>query len=523
MHLALDEPGYDLRLPDRQLEPFAAHLLDEHLELELAAALDFPPVGPLGGKDAKGNVADELAAQARLDVGRGHLVALATGERGCVGSERHRERGLVDRDHGQRPRVVRVGQRFADRHLRDAGNGDDLARSGLLGLDPLERVRHVELGHLRALDRPVGAAPRDLLRTPDRALDHPAEREAADVRRGIEVRDQRLKRMALFVCGRRNMLDDQVEQRLEVVCQRVRLQPGQAGAGIAVDDRELDLALVGVEVEEELVHLVHDLDDPRVGAVDLVHHEDHRQLRLERLAQHEPGLGEGALTRVDEQENPVDHRQPALDLAAEVGMARRVDDVDLRLAVADSRVLGQDRDSLLALQVARVHDPFGHVLVRTERSRLPEHRVHERGLAVVDMRDDRNVADVGPLGHRARVAAIRCPSGPPGESTLAQAAFLHRGADVETHAGARPGIDAGRAFSFADGAETWRLRPCPRDRLLDEPTTDPASSVVGMHADLLDVGRRVDDIQQKVANRSLLGVDRHKSAAALGIARQLLD
>ncbi len=139
--------------------------------------------------------------------------------------------------------------------------------------------------------------------------------------------------------------------------ERVRLGPGPAGAGVAVDDRELDLALVGVEVEEELVHLVHDLGDARVGPVDLVHDEDHRQPRLERLAQHEPGLGERPLARVDEQEDAVDHRQPALDLAAEVGVSRRVDDVDLRLAVADGRVLGQDRDPLLALQVARVHAP----------------------------------------------------------------------------------------------------------------------------------------------------------------------
>ena len=181
--------------------------------------------------------------------------------------------------------------------------------------------------------------------------------------------------------------------------------PGPAGAGVAVDDRELDLALVGVEVEEELVHLVHDLGDPRVGPVDLVHDEDHRQPRLERLAQHEPGLGERPLARVDEQEDAVDHRQPALDLAAEVGVSRRVDDVDLRLAVADGRVLGQDRDSLLALQVARVQHPLGHVLVRPERSRLPEHRVDERGLAMVDMRDDRDVADIGTLGHRSRVPA----------------------------------------------------------------------------------------------------------------------
>ena len=95
--------------------------------------------------------------------------------------------------------------------------------------------------------------------------------------------------------------------------------------------------LVGVEVEEQLLHLVHDLGDAGVAAVDLVHHEDHGQARLERLAQHEAGLRQRALAGVDEQQHAVDHGEAALDLAAEVGVAGRVDDVDLHVAVRGPR------------------------------------------------------------------------------------------------------------------------------------------------------------------------------------------
>ena len=111
--------------------------------------------------------------------------------------------------------------------------------------------------------------------------------------------------------------------------------------------------LVGVEVEEQLLHLVHDLGDAGVAAVDLVHHEDHGQPRLERLAQHEAGLGQRALAGVDEQQHAVDHGEAALDLAAEVGVAGGVDDVDLHVAVPDRGVLGEDGDALLALEVGR--------------------------------------------------------------------------------------------------------------------------------------------------------------------------
>ena len=71
-------------------------------------------------------------------------------------------------------------------------------------------------------------------------------------------------------------------------------------------------------------------------------------------------------------------------------------------AVADRGVLGQDRDALLALEVHRVHHALGDVLVGAEGARLPEHGVDQRRLAVVDVGDDRHVADV--LAERAHPA-----------------------------------------------------------------------------------------------------------------------
>ena len=131
--------------------------------------------------------------------------------------------------------------------------------------------------------------------------------------------------------------------------------------------------------------------------------EDHVQLQLERLAQHEARLGQRALARVHEQQDAVDHRQAALDLAAEVGVPGRVDDVDLRPAVAHGRVLGQDRDALLALEIARVEHAILHVLVVAEGAGLPQHRVDQRRLAVVDVGDDRHVADVSSFSHTCSV------------------------------------------------------------------------------------------------------------------------
>ena len=223
-------PREHLGLADGELEALAAHQLDEHRELELAAALHLPGVRALGREDAQRDVADELLLEARLDGARGQLVALGAGERRRVDPDRDRERRLVDDGHRERARVVGVGDRLADRHVRQAGDGDDLARAGLVGGDPVERLGDVELGHARVLDRPVGAAPRDLLAAPHRPVPDAAEREAADVRRGVEVRHERLQRMLRVVRGRRHGREQRVDERLQVVRELVRREAGLSGA-----------------------------------------------------------------------------------------------------------------------------------------------------------------------------------------------------------------------------------------------------------------------------------------------------
>jgi len=108
----------------------------------------------------------------------------------------------------------------------------------------------------------------------------------------------------------------------------------------------------------------------RSKPVDLVDHHDRLQAVAEGFAQHEARLRHRAVDRVDQEQHAVDHRQHALDLAAEIGMPRRVDDVDVRALVANRAVLGEDGDAALALEVVRVHDPLLDVLVGGKGPRL---------------------------------------------------------------------------------------------------------------------------------------------------------
>ena len=113
----------------------------------------------------------------------------------------------------------------------------------------------------------------------------------------------------------------------------------------------------------------------------------------QRLLQDEARLRQRPFARVDQEHRAVHHVEAALDLAAEIGVARRVHDVDLDRPVADGGVLGHDRDAALAFEVQRIHDALHDLLVVAEGAGLPEHAVDERRLAVVDVGDDGDVSN----------------------------------------------------------------------------------------------------------------------------------
>ena len=132
--------------------------------------------------------------------------------------------------------------------------------------------------------------------------------------------------------------------------------------------------------------------DALVGAVDLVDDDDDAVTQLQRAGEDEARLRHGALSGVDEQDDAVDHLEDTLDLSAEVGVARGIDNVDLGVAVADGGVFGEDRDAALTLEVVRVHDAVDDLLIFAVHAALLEHFVDEGGLAVVDVGDDGYIA-----------------------------------------------------------------------------------------------------------------------------------
>ena len=57
-------------------------------------------------------------------------------------------------------------------------------------------------------------------------------------------------------------------------------------------------------------------------------------------------------------------------------------------------ILGENGDAALAFQVVRVHDALDEFLVGAENAALAQHGVDQSGLAVVDVRDNGDIANV---------------------------------------------------------------------------------------------------------------------------------
>src|SRR5690606_7025626 len=152
-----------------------------------------------------------------------------------------------------------------------------------------------------------------------------------------------------------------------------------------------ELFLSGTQFVEEVKRGVDGMVWTRTWAVDLVNHHNGLETQRQGLARHEARLGHRALYGVDQQKHAVYHGKHALNFATEVRVSRGINDVDMNAFIFDSAVLGQNGDTPFLFDVTGVHDPFGHLLVVAECTRLAEQLIDQRCLAVIDVCDDRHI------------------------------------------------------------------------------------------------------------------------------------
>jgi hypothetical protein len=159
--------------------------------------------------------------------------------------------------------------------------------------------------------------------------------------------------------------------------------------------RKVAQNVFAAEVHQELEALVEHLVRPGVRPIDLVYHDDWLQPTFERLGEHIARLRHRPFRGVHEDQRPIRHPQHALHLPAKIGVPWRIDEIDLHALVVQRNVLCQDGDPALPLQVVRIQNALTDKLARPELATLAQQAIHERGLAVVQVGDNGDIANVG--------------------------------------------------------------------------------------------------------------------------------
>jgi hypothetical protein len=259
----------------------------------------------------------------------------------------------------------RCADRVADARVREAADlamrpaGTEADRTGRAVLEDVDRRgAHAHVGDLLA-----GRAALDL------------EHRARDRRAWIAV-------------GRRQELGDAGHQRLHARARarrsaEDRIDPGAAGlrrerppqAGgrrrcVVIDVRgEQGVVVLGERLEQRAPARPVAGDDrgrqlladarqhrvrPRAGAVGLVDEDQRRHAQAPQRVHQHARLRLNALDGRDDEHRAVEHAQDALDLRDEVGMPRRVDEVDRDVADPERHDRGSDRDAAAALERERV-------------------------------------------------------------------------------------------------------------------------------------------------------------------------
>src|SRR5688572_18514943 len=292
--------------------------------------------------------------------------------------------------------MLHIGNRQPDLDTFESGQRYNLARRRLIELNPIKALVTKKLRHtsLLSLSVDVEWKQRDLVADAHAAALDAADAKPAEIWRVIDCRDEHLERRRRVRWWRRHVTHDCLEQRNEIDCRLIHVHCRHTLTRGSVDDRRVELRRVGLELDEEIEYLV--MNTHRVGSrtVDLVYHDNWRASELESLTQDESRLRHRSVEGVDDEQHSVYHSKSALDLAAEIGVPRRIHNVDLGAFPPHGGVFCEDGYSALALQGIRVHHPVHHDLVFAERSSLPQHLVHQSGLAVVDVRDDCDVSDL---------------------------------------------------------------------------------------------------------------------------------
>ena len=233
---------------------------------------------------------------------------------------------------------------------------------------------------------PADAFGDDLVTRADAAVEYPHERDDAEevVEPGVD--DQRLERRLRGTVRGRDACHEGLQERCH------------ARAGLGADAQDPG----GIDADDVL-DLRRYARGIRLREIDLVEHRQDFEALVDRGIAIGDRLRLDALGGVHHEQGTLARGQRPGDLVAEIDVARGIDEVELVGLAVFGGVLERDAlrlygDAALALEVHGVEHLVCHFALAQGVAQLDE-PIRQGRLAVVDMGDDREVADVARSSH----------------------------------------------------------------------------------------------------------------------------
>jgi hypothetical protein len=336
----------------------------------------------------------QLFVQAVKDLTRGNEFTFFATERRGVDVEEHGYRWFINGQGWQRFHILRVADGVRDVQLAQTGNRDDVARFSQFAVDTLQTQVSQHFAHFTVTGFAFAIDDSNLLvRLHFTAFDA-ADTDNANVVVVVQLGDLHLQRTIKINIRSRYVIDNRLIQRSHVFRHIFVIQTRDTIQRRSVNDREVQLLVGRVEVNEQVEHLINNPVRTRARTVNLVDNNNRFQAMGKCFFGHEARLRHWAVKCVNHQQHGIHHGHHALNFTTEVGVPWGINDVDTVVIPFDSGVFREDSNPTLFLQIVGVHHTLLSFGTSIKRTGLLQQLINQGGFTMVDVRDDGDVTQI---------------------------------------------------------------------------------------------------------------------------------
>jgi len=128
-----------------------------------------------------------------------------------------------------------------------------------------------------------------------------------------------------------------------------------------------------------------------VLAVNFINNQNYGQLFSQCFLQYETRLRQRPFAGIHQQNSAINHIETAFHLAAEIGVARRIDNIYFDTVIFYRRIFCRDGDAAFFFQIKRIHNAIFYSLIDAKNTRLFQHGIEQSGLAMVNVGNNSNI------------------------------------------------------------------------------------------------------------------------------------